>query len=170
MSVHTYITLKWHSASLEWNAADYNQRTRLVVSTKQIWVPQLQAYNHDITTTDTRFCETNACEVTSAGQVICYLPCVQYFSCVGQLTRWPFDRQTCEMTIGTDSVLPVEYPMRLWSQQKLDVEQRYSRDRRWHLYEWRMENNNGTSIMIEMQLVRQTAKQLLVFGGPVTGE
>lgn len=170
MSVHTYITLKWHSPRLAWNRADYGNRSRLIVSTQHIWTPHLQAYNHDITTTDNQFCTANACEVTAAGHVACYLPCVQYFSCVGQLTSWPFDRQRCAMTIGTDAVQTSAFPLRLWFERPLDAEQRYSRDRRWRLVEWRTENGNGSSLAFEMQLVRQTAKQLLVFGGPVAGE
>lgn len=170
MRVQTYITMRWHSTSLRWDASAYGNRNRLVVASERIWMPPLQPYNHNIATRDKDFCQSTACEVTDDGQITCYLPCVQEFSCVSRLNDWPYDRLRCEMMIGIDTMLTNDFPLRLRLQQAIDVEQRSTPTGYWHLEEWSSHSVNSTSMEFEMQLERQTIQQRLIFSTPVTGK
>ncbi|XP_059487138.1 acetylcholine receptor subunit alpha-type acr-16-like isoform X2 [Neocloeon triangulifer] len=100
ITVTAWVTTMWNDGQLVWNKTDYGDLERIVVSSKNIWTPDLSIYNSDMKQMHL-FHDATSCMVIDAGIVACVANLNSPIYCRADLQRWPYDSQTCQLEIGS---------------------------------------------------------------------
>ncbi|XP_058793003.1 neuronal acetylcholine receptor subunit alpha-3-like isoform X2 [Phymastichus coffea] len=99
LSVNTWVRMTWNDDKLKWNSKDYAGIEEMSVGIHEVWQPDLYLYNsalHGIENYESRHCI-----VRQDGEVTWIAPTVFHSFCDFNLVLWPFETNTCELTIGS---------------------------------------------------------------------
>ena len=101
-----YLQLEWRDEALAWNKSHHGGVGRVRVDPGSIWIPQLVVANSMDMKNMVK--EAKVLRVQSDGRVKVDIPCWLETSCSMDLTRYPFDEQTCTIKIVSYSALKWE--------------------------------------------------------------
>ena len=98
-----YLELAWCDDALSWNKSHYEEVSRIQLDAQYIWTPQLFVAN----SMDLRSLmdEAKIISLSSDGTVEADIPVLLETTCSMDLTRYPFDEQTCTIKIVSFSSL-----------------------------------------------------------------
>ncbi|KAJ8979083.1 hypothetical protein NQ317_015072 [Molorchus minor] len=91
----------WKDQHLQWKPKDYENITRINFNSYSLWTPDLSVYNRAEQGGDPSAFSYTYCAVTSTGNVLC-VPSVHIDAlCVPDLSRYPYDVQSCSLRMGS---------------------------------------------------------------------
>ncbi|TMW50859.1 hypothetical protein DOY81_004046 [Sarcophaga bullata] len=94
------LLVRWVDPKLVWNPQSYNNLSRINVSTKRVWVPDLEFYNN----APDKFIQMhtkNFVTVKSDGVVFWSDTIEAQFFCSTDMTNWPHDKHECTLSLGS---------------------------------------------------------------------
>lgn len=100
MTVHGWMKMVWNDEKLTWNESDYGGLGILHVANHEIWQPDLVLYNSATANILDNYGDTN-CLVYNNGEVLWVPPAELKVFCEMDFSLWPFDTQTCNLTLGS---------------------------------------------------------------------
>ncbi|XP_050688037.1 acetylcholine receptor subunit alpha-type acr-16-like [Eriocheir sinensis] len=99
--LHGWISYMWNDPRLTWDPEAHSGITKLAVSPKDVWLPDLSVYTSaDAAST---FMDTSVSQVIiyPTGEVLQVPPIDFVYSCEADLTYWPHDEHICKLIIGS---------------------------------------------------------------------
>ena len=106
VKISLYLQLAWRDYALTWNISDHNGVNRIQLDSESIWKPHLYVANSmDL---KNLMAETKIISLNSNGTVEADIPVLLETTCPMDLTRYPFDAQTCTIKIVSYSALKWE--------------------------------------------------------------
>ncbi|KAJ9578993.1 hypothetical protein L9F63_024901 [Diploptera punctata] len=100
MTVQGWMRMIWNDDKLKWNDSDYGGLELLHVANHEIWQPDVVLYNSATANILDNYGEFN-CLVYPNGEVL-WVPLAELkVFCDMDFTLWPFDTQTCNLTLGS---------------------------------------------------------------------
>lgn len=107
LSLTAMFLLTWVDERLSWNPAAFNDTNNISISQKKIWIPNLVNINPFDDVTELRT-DASAVRVFSSGY--CVWLALQTFKviCKADVTKYPFDTQTCAMRFYVWGYAPAE--------------------------------------------------------------
>lgn len=107
LSLTAMFLLTWVDERLSWNPAAFNNTNNISISQKKIWIPNLVNINPYDDVTELRT-DASAVRVFSSGY--CVWLALQTFKviCKTDVTKYPFDTQTCAMRFYVLGYAPAE--------------------------------------------------------------
>ncbi|XP_046387407.1 acetylcholine receptor subunit alpha-like 1 [Ischnura elegans] len=100
MTVYCWVKMFWSDEKLKWNSSDYGGLSRLYIADHEIWQPDIVLYNSASGTEVDHYGNTHSI-VHEDGMVLWVPPSLLRVFCDLDLRRWPFDRQTCVLRLGS---------------------------------------------------------------------
>ncbi|GLH01349.1 Acetylcholine receptor subunit alpha-like 1, partial [Gryllus bimaculatus] len=104
MKIHAWTIWEWTDNNLKWNPGDFGNVRSIKMLSDDIWQPDISL----MTTDDANMhfgLPSTYCQVSNLGKVLCAPPTTLLGHCVPDITRWPFDEQTCSIVMGSWSQL-----------------------------------------------------------------
>ncbi|XP_071096250.1 neuronal acetylcholine receptor subunit alpha-10-like isoform X2 [Haliotis cracherodii] len=98
MSLSGVLVVLWNDPRLTWDPASAGGIQRMVVNTKYIWKPPLVIEN-DINSAAVLGSDGTPLRVYSNGEVLWSPPISTTSSCSADITYYPYDKQTCSLTL-----------------------------------------------------------------------
>ncbi|XP_046376323.2 neuronal acetylcholine receptor subunit alpha-10-like [Haliotis rufescens] len=98
MSLSGVLVVFWNDPRLTWDPASAGGIQRMVVNTKYIWKPPLVIEN-DINSAVVLGSDGTPLRVYSNGEVLWSPPISTTSSCSADITYYPYDKQTCSLTL-----------------------------------------------------------------------
>ncbi|KAL8595896.1 hypothetical protein ACOMHN_018208 [Nucella lapillus] len=99
-SATVFIVQTWRDPRLRWNASEFGGLEQVRLARERLWTPDIVLYNVAVQGTPKSRYE-DVVTVTSDGGVI-WVPMVTlYATCPMDLTRFPYDVQTCTLVFGS---------------------------------------------------------------------
>ncbi|KAL8566509.1 hypothetical protein ACOMHN_012327 [Nucella lapillus] len=98
LSTNLWLRVMWSECRLVWNADRWNI-SRLIVPYASIWTPDLTLY--DNADSGMSGLQGYRLSITSKGEVLQQVPVVLNSLCQLDVSRFPFDTQTCNLTFGS---------------------------------------------------------------------
>ena len=95
-----YLTVTWTDHRLKWSPTNYGELSNLALMQSEIWVPPFLVYNPTEKYTLVGF-STDRVRIAANGSVLWQPPDVFHFICEADVTFFPFDKQTCTITLRT---------------------------------------------------------------------
>lgn len=108
LTIHSWLVLMWNDEFRLWNSSDYGGIADVVVSSFQIWTPNLNLLN----SVETQFYRDyiyTLCTIDNGGIVLCVPQITHTAICNTKLTNWPFDTQICTLKFGVDEIDKVNF-------------------------------------------------------------
>eukprot|EP00794_Sanderia_malayensis_P018036 gene18036-19842_t len=148
----------WYDYQLKWNPADHGGITAINISPKLIWTPDIFLYNN----ADDRFGRgrkrINAL-VNYEGKVTHDFPAVFKTTCTLKIEKYPFDKQSCKIRLGSWSYPRSELIMHL-RDDKVDLSH-YTTNGEWELksatmrmFDYANAENSWDSVLISLEITR----------------
>ncbi|XP_052099042.1 neuronal acetylcholine receptor subunit alpha-10-like [Mytilus californianus] len=94
-----WIRLLWTDCLLKWNPNDYHNVSNVVVPFKNIWTPDLTLF--DSVSTEFWGLDKFRAIISFDGTVQYNFPTVMEVQCQVDVTKFPFDQQTCPLQFGS---------------------------------------------------------------------
>ena len=91
---------RWVDKKLVWNPQAYNNLSRINISTKRVWVPDLEFYNN----APDKFIQMHAknfVTVKNDGIVFWFDTIEAQFFCSTDMSNWPHDKHECTLSLGS---------------------------------------------------------------------
>ncbi|XP_052777766.1 neuronal acetylcholine receptor subunit beta-3-like [Mya arenaria] len=104
-------TLVWKSDTMIWNPSEYNNTSGFRISPEDTWIPELIIQNTIGDTYELRTFTFMKLAIVSNGVTIWNTGGNTDTSCTVDLSRYPFDTQTCHIIIGKSSSLDYDLMM-----------------------------------------------------------
>ncbi|CAB3361202.1 Hypothetical predicted protein [Cloeon dipterum] len=99
-TVYVWAKMLWNDEKLRWNASDYENINLLHLADHEVWQPDITLYNSAQGSEIDHYGNTH-CLVYDSGQVLWVPPAEFHAFCQIDLHYWPFDTQTCSLTLGS---------------------------------------------------------------------
>ncbi|BES87786.1 acetylcholine receptor subunit [Nesidiocoris tenuis] len=97
MTMSVFVTLTWKDDKLSWNPGDYGGITKLHVADHEVWDPDLYIMNSAVGNN----IGNAMCFVYNDG-IVKWRPPAQFSTfCELDLSKWPFDRHSCSISVGS---------------------------------------------------------------------
>nr|QQH14667.1 nicotinic acetylcholine receptor alpha 9 subunit [Blattella germanica] len=100
MTVQGWTRMTWTDEKLKWNESDYGGLGVLHVADHEIWQPDIVLYNSATGNMVDHYGNTH-CLAYPNGEVLWVPPSQFQVFCELDLRMWPFDTQTCHLTLGS---------------------------------------------------------------------
>ncbi|XP_072948444.1 neuronal acetylcholine receptor subunit beta-3-like [Epargyreus clarus] len=94
-SINSWVFFSWDDDRYKWNPAEYGGLTETIFNSFYVWLPRLNVYNPFGYDEYDSMTPTMMCSVTNTGHISCLGRLLAENECSSNLTRWPFDTQTC---------------------------------------------------------------------------
>ncbi|RNA21152.1 neuronal acetylcholine receptor subunit alpha-7 isoform X2 [Brachionus plicatilis] len=108
MITNAQIALKWFDQHLIWDPEEFSNQTRIVLSSKDIWTPDIVLFNSaDVAYSTQR--DNYLIDVKSDGSVFWMFPDILRSYCRVNIKYFPFDKQNCTLELQS------------WSRSKKEV-------------------------------------------------
>ncbi|WAR23298.1 ACHA6-like protein, partial [Mya arenaria] len=104
-------TLMWISDTMTWNPSDFNNTSGFRISPKDMWIPEFMIHNAVGDTFELRTSNFMKPAISSNGIINWNTGGNTETSCKVDISRYPFDTQTCHIIIGKSSSLDYELMM-----------------------------------------------------------
>ncbi|XP_068083918.1 neuronal acetylcholine receptor subunit alpha-9 [Anabrus simplex] len=101
LELHCYVSWIWFDEFLQWKESDYDGIDRIIVDEQSIWVPNILVYSAAMGSNPSSLGTSMVCDVRSNGEVTCFAPTLFKTHCVPDLTHWPFDTHSCNLTLSS---------------------------------------------------------------------
>jgi hypothetical protein len=96
-----WIDLEWTDVHLAWNESDYGHITSIVVPQDKLWIPDICVANEVSNDKCLLTSEEGKALLENTGKVTLWWNKEVHTRCDVDISRYPFDRQMCSITIGT---------------------------------------------------------------------
>lgn len=100
MTVQGWVKMSWLDEKLKWNETEYGGLNVLHVANHEIWQPDIVLYN-SATGNLVEYYGNTHCLVYPSGDVLWVPPSQFQVFCDLNLHLWPFDTQSCHLTLGS---------------------------------------------------------------------
>lgn len=107
LSLTAMFLLTWVDERLSWNPAAFNNTNNIFISQKKIWIPNLVNINPYDDVTELRT-DASAVRVFSSGYCVWFALQTLKVICKADVTKYPFDTQTCAMRFYVWGYPPAE--------------------------------------------------------------
>ncbi|XP_060078636.1 neuronal acetylcholine receptor subunit beta-3-like [Ylistrum balloti] len=98
MTVSFFHAMFWHDERLKWNPSDFGNLEKISIPANSIWIPESEVYN--VSPFHPSKTMTANAIVSSTGNVV-YIPSQTIsFYCPLDLSKFPYDTQTCRLKMG----------------------------------------------------------------------
>lgn len=99
LSTSIWFRTRWHDCRLTWELSRYQNLSRVIVPMTRMWVPDLTLYENS----ESKLGEKDEyyVSVTYTGQIEFNMPAVVKSMCKLNVAMFPFDYQTCFLTLGS---------------------------------------------------------------------
>ncbi|XP_014786698.1 neuronal acetylcholine receptor subunit alpha-10 isoform X2 [Octopus bimaculoides] len=100
--LHTsiWIRMQWRDCRLSWNKTDFEGIDQILVSNKEVWIPDIALYEN-VDYVLKGILEYYNVRISSNGTMYYRFPSVVKSSCMLQTKNFPFDKQFCNMTFSS---------------------------------------------------------------------
>jgi len=119
LKLTAFLVFKWHDPQLQWNVSEYGNTSRINFEASSIWTPDVILLN---TADETSYAHTDLyktkAQVESSGLVHWNNIVTWKSSCDLDITWFPVDRQTCNMTFGSWSYSRSKIDLKLIQESK----------------------------------------------------
>ena len=102
LHMSAYLSVLWWDTGLAWNTSDYGGVTMVEISSADLWTPALSVVN-GAEDSDILSDRTAPITLQSSGMMTLPLSLNLKTSCTLDLTFFPFDKQSCDIIMGTAS-------------------------------------------------------------------
>lgn len=89
-----WMPMSWIDDHLKWDPIEWDHIDKILVSSKEIWMPDVTLHNSDTGKSIVDHTEVH-CEVTFHGEVLCVLPVTFEVLCRSDYKKWPYGYQNC---------------------------------------------------------------------------
>ncbi|XP_048776712.1 neuronal acetylcholine receptor subunit alpha-2-like [Ostrea edulis] len=96
-----WIDLEWTDVHLAWNESEYDHINSIVVPQDKIWIPDICVANEVSNDKCLLKSEEGKALLENTGKVTLWWNKEVHTRCDVDISQYPFDRQTCSITIGT---------------------------------------------------------------------
>ncbi|XP_058816638.1 neuronal acetylcholine receptor subunit alpha-5-like [Topomyia yanbarensis] len=100
LDTNTLLIMQWTDEFLKWDPKTFSNITSIVISTDELWTPDLQLFSSYYKPDAKTSCTNPRCLVKSDGLVICVPSCDFNARCNSDYSNWPLDSQRCHMYYG----------------------------------------------------------------------
>ena len=102
LTTNFYLMLKWGDPRLMWNPLEYNNISSIIVPANKFWLPDLAIMNSALTSAFINYPSNQNLIITNDGfsYLTLSLPS-QSTRCKLDIFKYPFDKQTCNIIIGS---------------------------------------------------------------------
>lgn len=100
LTIYSWLPMSWTDEHLTWNRATWDNIKDVLVSSQEIWTPDISLYNSDNGQSIQEHGEVN-CETSNEGRISCVLPIEFTAHCKPNYVRWPYDVQSCTLYFGS---------------------------------------------------------------------
>ncbi|KAK3768069.1 hypothetical protein RRG08_045887 [Elysia crispata] len=99
LTTSIWFRMVWHDCRIHWEPSDYKGLLRVIVPTSLVWVPDLTLYEN----AESKLGEQDQylVAVGHTGHIMYNLPAVVKSMCKLNVAMFPFDHQTCYLTLGS---------------------------------------------------------------------
>ncbi|KAK6168346.1 hypothetical protein SNE40_020900 [Patella caerulea] len=100
LTVTGWLYAEWMDDFLKWEPGDYNNISSIVIPANRVWIPDISLGNSVDDIFKSEFVELFRVSIYSNGRVVWEPGGVFSISCPIDITYYPFDHQTCELSFG----------------------------------------------------------------------
>lgn len=100
LTLSCWMPMTWTDEHLKWNPVEWEQIDKVLVGSKEIWMPDVTLHNSDHGKSILSHTEVH-CEVDSHGEVWCVLPVTFEVLCRADYKKWPYGFQNCWFFFGS---------------------------------------------------------------------
>lgn len=100
MTVNAWVRLSWKDEKLQWNVSEYGGLKQLHLADHEIWEPDIVLYNSALGNNIDHYGNTHLLAQPD-GEVLWVPPSQFIVFCDMDLSKWPFDRHTCSLRLGS---------------------------------------------------------------------
>lgn len=100
LTIYTWLPMSWTDEHLTWDRGNWDNIKDVLVSSQEIWTPDISLYNSDNGQSIQEHGEVN-CETSNEGRISCVLPIEFTAHCKPNYVRWPYDVQSCTLYFGS---------------------------------------------------------------------
>lgn len=100
LTIYSWTPISWVDEHLTWNKDQYDGIDEVLLSSFDIWIPDISLYNSDNGQSIVDHAAVN-CAVDPTGKVACVVPIEYTAHCRANYQRWPYDKQTCKLFFGS---------------------------------------------------------------------
>ncbi|XP_069678416.1 neuronal acetylcholine receptor subunit non-alpha-2-like [Periplaneta americana] len=101
LNVHSFTLWFWKDERLSWKPSEYENINFLVMSTDEIWVPEVARLVPSMMRNMDKETTGIGCYVYSNGYVTCSMVAVYAAVCALDSTHWPYDSLNCSFRLGS---------------------------------------------------------------------
>jgi len=97
-----WFKMSWTDKQLSWSAEDYGNVTELRLSPGAFWLPDLTIYNTAPSHEHAKNAASPSKALVYSNGMVLYIPLVTWVTvCESNLLHWPYDTNTCKITLGS---------------------------------------------------------------------
>ncbi|XP_055958875.1 neuronal acetylcholine receptor subunit alpha-2-like, partial [Patella vulgata] len=100
LTVTGWLYAEWIDDFLKWDPDDYNNVSSIVIPANRVWIPDISLGNSVDDIFKSEFVELFRVSIYSNGRVVWEPGGVFSIACPIDITYYPFDHQTCELSFG----------------------------------------------------------------------
>lgn len=100
LTLYSWFSMSWIDEHLTWDKTRFDNINEILVSSHEIWTPDISLYNSDNGQNIAAHNDVNA-EVDFTGKLMCVLPIEHTAHCRPNYKRWPYDSQNCTLYFGS---------------------------------------------------------------------
>jgi len=156
LSVTILFSLKWTEERIYWTPLDYGNLSSFLVSPEELWYPQLFLRQSSDRITDV--CNTSIMMRLFSDGTVTWTPGnVLKSTCSMDVTFFPFDKQLCELTLGSFSYTVTEST--LYSTEEIIGLSFFFKNSQWELSSATIQNvtyGSTSFIHIQLSLIRRS--------------
>ncbi|XP_045461113.1 neuronal acetylcholine receptor subunit alpha-3-like isoform X2 [Harmonia axyridis] len=101
LSVDTWMALFWKDEHLKWEPKDFDGIKQIHIKNDEMWVPDLSLYNKADQSGDSAIIDEITCILDYKGSVACVPTARHEALCIPDLSKFPYDSQTCSLRFGS---------------------------------------------------------------------
>ncbi|XP_037302082.1 LOW QUALITY PROTEIN: neuronal acetylcholine receptor subunit beta-3-like, partial [Manduca sexta] len=98
-AIYSWVMLTWNNNKITWNPADYNGLNETLILNSDMWYPEIKLMNSIDSEQSVHFF-FEQCAIRSSGEIFCIYKMVDSAICNSDLTKWPYDTQSCSVKFG----------------------------------------------------------------------
>lgn len=146
LTVNAFTMMRWNDAQLKWNKSEYGNLRYVTLGSDKIWTPDVVVYNtaDEESNAHTDYYRTKV-TIYSTGDVLWIAPVTWKVSCSFDVTWFPIDQQTCNITFGSWTYTFHQIDLSAWTQREGEVKEHFMvKNGEWRILEKRIYYQNMT--------------------------
>ncbi|XP_030023168.2 acetylcholine receptor subunit beta-like 1 [Manduca sexta] len=149
-AIYSWVMLTWNNNKITWNPADYNGLNETLILNSDMWYPEIKLMNSIDSEQSVHFF-FEQCAIRSSGEIFCIYKMVDSAICNSDLTKWPYDTQSCSVKFGVWKNKNNTVRLKTAGRAVRMIGADYGME--WDIIDYKQEENQGAETQLTMTFV-----------------